>query len=74
VARDHRFEANLFQIQNDIGDILHDTRQRGELVLCASNSSSGNGCSSNEERKNATQRISDGVAIAGLKGFSDNLA
>ena len=61
------------QVEHDIGHVLDHPGQRAEFVLCAGDLHCGDGGAFERGEEHAAERISDRVAVAGLKGFGDEL-
>ena len=66
-----RLETELFQVQNDVGDVFHDAVDGGELVHRAVDLDGGDGRAFEGGEQHAAERVADGVAVTGFKRFSD---
>ena len=67
------FEFNPLQVEHDVGHVFDHAGQRGEFVLRAVDFDRGDGGAFERGKEHAAERISDRVAVAGLKGFGDKL-
>src|SRR5205085_10982034 len=67
------FEFHSLEIEHDVGDVLDHTRERGELVLRAGDFYRGNGGAFERRKQDASERISNGVPITGLKRLGGKL-
>ena len=61
----------FFRFKHDVGDILDDAVNRGELVHGAVDLDGGDGRAFERGEQHAAQRVADGVAVAGFKRFGD---
>ena len=66
-------DENLFQVQDDVGDVFDDAVDRLELVLHAIDLDRRDGAALDGREKDATQGITDGVTVAGLERLGDEL-
>ncbi|MPM24657.1 hypothetical protein SDC9_71140 [bioreactor metagenome] len=75
-VHDHRLvllrgEHEALQIEDDLGDVLDDTREGGELVQVAVDLDAGQGSTGDRGQQRTTQRVAEGVTEAGLEGLDD---
>jgi len=66
-------DQNLLQIEDDVGDVLDHAVDGLELVVHAVDLDGGDGSALDGAEEDATQRIADGVAVAGLERLGDEL-
>ena len=66
-------EEDLLEVEHDVGDILDHARERGELVHGALDLDAGDGGAFQRGEQHAAQRVAEGMAVAGLEGFGDEL-
>ena len=66
-------EFYFLQVEHDIGDVLDDSRQRGELMLHSGDFYRDNGGAFERGKQYASERISNGVTVSGLKGLGGKL-
>ena len=64
-------EEDLFQVQDDFGDILHDAFDRGEFVHGAIDFDRSDGGPLERREQNSAQGVADRKSITGLKGLGD---
>lgn len=67
-------QANLLDVQNDVGDVLQHPMDRGELVLHAGNLDGHKGRPLQRGEQHSPQSVADGGAVAPLQRFTDELA
>ena len=67
-------DDQLLDVEDDLGDILLDTRNGAELVQHAVDADAGDGCTGDRRQEAAAQRVSDRVTEAGLQGLDDEPA
>ena len=65
------FEFHPLQVEHDVGHVLDHAGQSGEFVLRAGDFHRGDGGAFERGEEHAAERVADGVAVAGLKGFGD---
>ena len=68
-----RRHCNLLEVEDDVSDILDHPGQAGEFVLHAGNPDGGDGGTFQRGKEHAAQGIANGVAVAALEGFGDEL-
>ena len=66
-------ELDLLEVEDDLDDVLDDTRDGGELVRGALDADGGDGRALKRGEERAAERVADGVAVAGLEGLGDKL-
>ena len=64
-------EADLFEVEDDVGDIFDDAWEATEFVLGAFDFDAGDGCAFEAAEEDAAEAVSDGVAVAAFEGFGD---
>jgi len=62
-----RREDDVFQVEDDVGDIFADTLNGVELVQCVVETNSNDRRAGNAAEQRAAQRVTDRVAEAGLE-------
>jgi hypothetical protein len=67
------FEEDLFEVQDDVGDIFDDAGTGGELVGCAFDFDGTDAGTFERAEEHAAQGIADGVAVTDFKRFGDEL-
>ncbi len=66
-------ELDLLQVEDDVGDVLDDARERAELVLGTFDFHRGDGGTFEGGEQHAAQGVSNRVAVAGLEWFGGEL-
>ena len=66
-------KQNLLEVQDDVGDILDDALDGGELVHRALDLDGGDGGAFQRGKEHAAKGVADGVAVTGFKGLGDEL-
>ena len=66
-----RLELDFLQVQNDVGHVLDDAVNRGELVHRAVHLHRGDGRAFERREQHAAERVADGVAVTGFKRVGD---
>src|SRR5665213_2986363 len=66
-----RLELDLLQVQNDVGHVLDDAVNGGELVHRAVHFQRGDGRAFERRKQHAAERVADGVAVTGFKRVGD---
>ena len=64
-------DANLLQVQHNLGHVLKNTRQRGEFMLHSLDGRGHDGASLHGGKENPAHGVADGGGIAALQGFAD---
>jgi len=64
-------EADLFEVEDDVGDIFDDAWEATEFVLGAFDFDAGDGCAFEAAEEDAAEAVSDGVAVAAFEWFGD---
>jgi hypothetical protein len=59
-------EPEPLRVEDDLGDILLDARDGGELVVDVPDLDGGDGCSLERREEHAPERVAQGYAVAGL--------
>ena len=67
-------EAELLDVQDDLGDVLLDAGDRRELLVDVRGSGSRDRRALERGQQHAPQRVAEGDAVAGLKGPASYLA
>ena len=62
------FQAHLLEIEDDVGNIFHDTGDGGELLSHTFDLDGGDGEAFQRGEQDAAECIADGHAVAGLEG------
>ena len=68
-----RLEQDLLEVQDDVGDILDDAVDGGELVHRAIDLDGADGGAFEGGEEHAAERVADGVPVAGFKRLGDEL-
>src|SRR5438045_2975907 len=66
-------ELHLFEVEHDVGHVLNDTGQSGELVLRARDLHRSNRGAFERGKQDAAKRISNGVTVTGFKRLGAKL-
>ena len=66
-------EEDLLEVEHDVGDIFDHAGKRGEFMHGAFELDAGDGGAFQRGKEHAAQGVAEGVAVAGLKGFGDEL-
>src|SRR5205807_275676 len=64
-------QHQVFEVQDDVGDVFLDPGDGGELVEGVVEAQLGDGGAGDRRQQRAAQRVSEGVAEAGLEGADD---
>ena len=67
-------DDQALDVEDDLGDVLLDPGDRGELVEHAVDADAGDGRTGDAREQGATQRVAERVAEAGLEGLDDETA
>ena len=75
-VHDHGFvllggQDQALEVEDDLGDVLDDALQGGELVLIALDLDGGHGRARDGRQQGATHRVAEGVAETGFEGLDD---
>ena len=65
------FEFYLLEIEDDVGHVFDHAGEGAEFVLRAVDLDRGDRGAFERREQHAAERISDGVAVAGLEGLGD---
>jgi len=68
-----RLELDLLEVQDDVGHILDNPIDRGELMLGPGDLDRGDRRPFEGGEEHTAQRVADGVAVAGFKRLGDEL-
>ena len=60
-------EADLLQVQDDLGDILNDSGKGSELVLCAGDTNGSDRSAFKRRKKDAAETVADRVSETSLE-------
>ena len=66
-------EKDFFEVQDDVGDVLANALDAGELMHGAIDFDGGDGGAFEGGEQDAAEGVADGVAVTGFKGFGDEL-
>ena len=67
------FKFHFFEIEDNVGHVLDHTRKRGELMLRPRDFCGRDGRAFQRGKQDASERISDSVAIAGFEWLGNEL-
>ncbi len=67
------FEFHPLEVEHDVGDVLDHARQRAEFMLGPGDFYRGDSGAFEGGEKDAAERISDRVSVAGFKRLGDEL-
>src|SRR5438477_117149 len=67
VVLSFEFEFHFLEVEDDVGNILDHTRERGELMLRARDFCRGDGRAFQRRKQNAPDGVPNGVTVTGLK-------
>ena len=68
-----RDEEDLLQVEDDVGDILHDPVDALKLVVDSVDLDRRDGRALDRAEKHAPEGVADGMSVAGFKRFGDKL-
>jgi hypothetical protein len=64
-------ELHLFEVENDVCNILNDVWKGLEFVVGTLDFDRGDGCALKGGKQHSTKRVANRVTVTGLKGFRD---
>ena len=62
-----QFELHFLEIENDVGHVLNDSGQCGELMLCPGNFYRGDRCTFERGKQDASEAVPNCMTVAGFE-------